>query len=308
MPPPPPRHRGGVGVTPPPSRYGPGMPPPPRRRYYGGPAVPPPPPRSGYRRRSYGPGCGGIVVIFIFLLICFIISAFGSCFDAISGGSSSSSTASTIERRALTDVPSFDKKCVEDELGWLDSESGTASELKYFYEKTGIQPYVILKEYDESLVTDKDCEDWAEEYYDDNLDEENVLLFVYFDTGDDEIGAMTLDFGKRTMSVMDSEAEEIFWNHMDDNWFNESYSMDEVIYKTFNETADVIMASTTAKYKTISVVIGCVAVIVLFFGAFMWWKKREERKKEEAAETERILNTPMENLVTQELEKQYKDM
>jgi flagellar biosynthesis/type III secretory pathway M-ring protein FliF/YscJ len=116
-------------------------------------------------------------------------------------------------------------------------------------------------------------------------------------------------------SVMDSEAIEIFWNNIDRYWYSDA-STDDVFVNAFTDTASTIMADVQSKYdaqktrtKFWIVLILVVAVIVILLILFNWWKKKAKRAKEEAAETERILNTPMETLVDQnlkDLENKYK--
>ena len=57
-----------------------------------------------------------------------------------------------------------------------------SGELKEFYEETGCQPILILKQYDSSLTTADACEAWSKEYYDTHFAEnQNVVLYTYFD-------------------------------------------------------------------------------------------------------------------------------
>ena len=46
---------------------------------------------------------------------------------------SSGSSAGGVQREKLENVASYDEDCVIDQLGWIDSESDVAQELRYFF-------------------------------------------------------------------------------------------------------------------------------------------------------------------------------
>jgi len=196
--------------------------------------------------------------------------------------------------------------CVIDELGWLDSESKTESQLKEFWEKTGVQPYVILKDYDPSLTSESEMEKWATDYYDSTFDRDDIFMYVYFaaqDT-DNDYGYNAYAQGIQTNAVMDSEAVEIFWDKLDQYWFSDA-TMDEVVTETFNGTAKTIMQSATAKEEasmTRTIVFGVIAagaLIVILVG------KKNKRDKEKAEEDQRILNTSIDDLADDSLVNKY---
>ena len=186
--------------------------------------------------------------------------------------------------------------CITDELGWVDNESRTEKELKYFYDKTGVQPVILFKEYDSELQTDSQKTQWAEAHYEENFDQENIFLYVYFaEPNIDDVGYMTYVNGYQTSSVMDSEAVDIFWNYIDRYWYTDM-STDDVLVKTYRQTADTIMkVSTTTKDIVLYGVIGITAIAALAF-VLKIFKEKRAAEKERAAETEAILNTPLEKI------------
>ena len=264
---PPPRDRS-PRMSPPPRDRSPRMAPPRGR----GPGMPPPPPRgrgprmpysySGGRRGGYstyhGGGCGGCLMPFIILgiILIGIMTAFWRNIPFRKWQSpvtSSSSNENTIKnstdyqentstREKLDTNHEYINDCVIDELGWFDDVSETENQLKNFWEKTGVQPYIILRDYDASLTSDSEKEQWAIDYYDNNFDTENIFLFVYFaeEDTDNDVGYMAYANGYETTSVMDSEAVEIFWNNIDKYWYTD-LSTDDVFIQTFNDTADKII-------------------------------------------------------------------
>ena len=109
--------------------------------------------------------------------------------------------------------------------------------------------------------------------------------------------------GLQTGSVMDAEAVNIFKAYLDEYWYDENLTMDDVFVKTFDSTATRIMTKTTTSNDVKKYVLIAVAAGVVVFGVVKVVKLKHKRAKEEAEETERILNTPMENLVDDELKK-----
>lgn len=238
-------------------------------------------------RRFYGgggfSGITGIIVAIIFVIAIF------------SGLSTKGNIpASTQNREKVHTGVAFDNNCVVDEIGWIDNLSKTEKRLQNFYNKTGIQPYVVFHEYDEFLKTESEKEAYANKYYEENIDNEGTFLFMYFaeKNTDDDVGYMCYVNGKQVTSVMDSEAVDIFWAYIDEYWATDM-STDDVIVKTFDSTAKRIMDKSTtgadvAKYVVILVIV-CAGGFVIIRMLRMKFK----RDKEKAEETERILNTPL---------------
>lgn len=238
-------------------------------------------------RRFYGgggfSGITGIIVAIIFVIAIF------------SGLSTKGNIpASTQNREKVHTGVAFDNNCVVDEIGWIDNLSKTEKRLQNFYNKTGIQPYVVFHEYDESLKTESEKEAYANKYYEENIDNEGTFLFMYFaeKNTDNDVGYMCYVNGKQVTSVMDSEAVDIFWAYIDEYWATDM-STDDMIVKTFDSTARRIMDKSTtgadvAKYVVILVIV-CAGGFVIIRMLRMKFK----RDKEKAEETERILNTPL---------------
>lgn len=234
------------------------------RRRWGGPIFP----GGGFR----GPGgCSTVILLVIIILavISFVAPDWGSSRQDIDV------TVSRTERTAVTGTQTYSDWYV-DELGFIDHDTDLTDGLKYFYSKTGIQPYVMLLDYDESLWDGGNWnEDAAEQYlaqvYEDTFSDNGHLIFAYFacenDTEDMD-GMFYFYYGSAAYSIMDDEAETIFWSYFDMNYNNLDLSIAEFIGQTFEETADNIMHvgtsgnSTLIKAAVIFAVI-CVAAIII---------------------------------------------
>lgn len=258
----------------------------------------PPPPGGGFPYHHYG-GYGGYypprrsssigsiltAIFFLFVFLFVFVSSF-----------SNGKQVSTRNRERIENPVAYTNDCVKDEIGYVEDTSALSRNLQNFYNKTGIQPYIYLKAYDASLSTDAEKEEYARDWYDKNIDNEDTFLYVYFEDADpDEVGYMAYVNGKEVTSVMDAEAVSIFWNYIDRYWTDGSLTMVQVFTKTFDSTAKTIMTkSTTGKdlaKKGIlfgTVLVGVVAVIVIL-------RMHYKRQKEKAQETVEILNTPLDH-------------
>lgn len=224
----------------------------------------------------------GISVIIAIILIIFTLIP-----------SSSSVPKSTQIRTKLDTGIGYTNDCVIDELGWFDNEAKAETNLKKFYDKTGIQPYVVFKTFNPDLATDAQKQQFAKQWYDDNINNESSFLFMYFaeQNTDADVGYMAYVNGKQVSSVMDSEAIEIFWAYIDQYWYSDM-STDDMIIKVFNSTANRIMDKTTTMADVGKVIFKIVLAVIIISGIVIIMVVRRKHKAAENAETERILNSP----------------
>ena len=207
--------------------------------------------------------------------------------------SSADVPSSTIVREKIETDNAYINDCVEDNIHWINNESKLETDLRYFYNKTGVQPYIILRQFDATIQNEDDASEWATTYYDENLsDRQDVFLFVYFnDAQDSGTGYSAYAMGKMTGAIMDSEALEICWGYLDYDWeIWDTDDNDGMFVDVFSKTAYRIMkVSTTTKDIVIVLVIGVVVVSTLSI-LFIWWTKKRKAEKERAQETIDILN------------------
>ncbi len=242
------------------------------RRRWGGPIFPGGGFGWGGPGRRGGCGCFSVIVVLIILLIAF--SYIRPAFYSSQGNTEV--TVSRTERTAVTGTQTYGDWYV-DELGFIDHDTDLTDGLKYFYSKTGIQPYVMLLDYDESLWDGGNWnEDAAEQYlaqvYEDTFSDNGHLIFAYFacenDTEDMD-GMFYFYYGSAAYSIMDDEAETIFWSYFDMNYNNLDLSIAEFIGQTFEETADNIMHVGNAGNNTLiraAVIFAVICVVVIIVG------------------------------------------
>lgn len=230
---------------------------------------------GGYRRAS-GCNCAGlfaglIIVVAIIVLINVFSDRFNSGVHSNGSSSVSNTTVNTttnqnnnvgnvgatnetlpvlvtsVEREKLQTSNAYVTDCIIDNVGWFDDEADTEERLQYFWNKTGVQPVIYIKEYDSNITTEDEKAEWAESYYENNCTD-NTFLYVYFDEDnhsvyyDETVGYMYVVSSDSVAGVMDDEAVEIFWNYIDYFWADASLSTDEVFARTFEATAKLIMS------------------------------------------------------------------
>lgn len=178
------------------------------------------------------------------------------------------SSQSGTDREKLTGVAAYDSNCIVDEDYWFDNVSGTGKELKAFYNKTGVQPEIVIKALDADTegLTDSQKENYAQEYFEEQGFAENTFLYMYFCENGDEVGFMCYVNGRQVDPIMDADAIEIFWNKLDKYWYSDM-SSDELFTKTFNETADQIMKSTGCGMGLALTFAVMAVVLAVIFGA-----------------------------------------
>lgn len=239
---------------------------------------------GGFGYRPYMPrgGPSTAIIILIILLTVSLISSF------------SGKPKSTRNREKLNNQTAYTNDCIQDELGYIEEPSKLSRGLQHFYEKTGVQPYIVMKKYDPSLTSDTEKENFSRQYYENNIDNEGTFLYMYFeDQNPNDVGYMTYVNGKKVSSVMDEEAVEIFWNYIDRYWVDDGLTMTQVFDKAFNQTADTIMTKSTTGMDVIKYIV--IGVFVIGAGVILIIIRKQKRKHdaEKAAETERILRTPL---------------
>lgn len=272
--------------------------------FYGGGFYPRPPIRNTIFI-GHGGGINTIISIIIFIVV--LVTAFGG-FPSLKSSSTKNIPKSTQNRERLESGVGYDNNCIVDNIGWFDNVTKTEKSIKKFYDKTGVQPYIVLNAYDSTLLTDTAKEEYAKKWYDEHIKNESTFLYMYFaeqDT-DNDVGYMAYVNGKQVSSVMDSEAIEIFWAYVDKYWYSDM-STDDMFTTIFTKTAERIMTKSTTAADIGNNAVKVIGIIVVFAGIIVVMVIRRKHKAEEAKETEKILNTPLDgDSEANDLLKKYK--
>ena len=118
--------------------------------FYGGGFYPRPPIRNTVFI-GHGGGINTIISIIIFIVV--LVTAFGG-FPSSKSSSTKNIPKSTQNRERLESGVGYDNNCIVDNIGWFDNVTKTEKSIKKFYDKTGVQPYIVLNAYDSTLLTD----------------------------------------------------------------------------------------------------------------------------------------------------------
>lgn len=251
-----------------------------------------------YGRSSVGGGVDSASSVYIVLGVILAIFLITVMFSMITSGPDINNNKN---RTKISSGYNFMNDCVYDEIDWIDSTSTLRNGMEYFYDKTGVQPVIILHEY-EPTMSETQMEDNTVALYDEMFgSREDIFLYVYYDSAPNasEDGYDTWCIGMQAMSVMDDDALDIFWQWLDYYWYGNTYASgeeDDMFAAIYKDTANSIMEKSTTGFDVAFV--GFIAVIVIAVGVtiVVLVKAKHKRKKEEAEETARILNADINTL------------
>lgn len=268
---------------------------------------------------GWGPRRGGVYhvggiwsTIFWFIFFLIIVSVISSALT-----SNNNVPKNTTQRTALSGVVNK-TDWYEDNIGWISNKNTLISGLEDFYNKTGIQPYILFVQYSDeywngNVLNATAADQYLEEVYNNKFTDEAHFIFAYFQSRLDSKSEMEGEFrylsGYSADTIMDNEAISILWGFFEKNYYNTSLSMEKMISNTFSETAERIMSRPTNGWDFIIVVIVGVIIVVSVVIIYKTIKNVNKRAKEKEEYTEKILNTPLETFGTDtsELEKKYED-
>lgn len=266
---------------------------------------------SGRPPRDNGPsgfGCGTVILILVMIIIIFaVVSAFSSNTGS-SYSSSSGLTKSTVAREALPPGSVNETDYYKDELGWIENKTELLNGLKYFYQKTGVQPYVYITNTinGSHYPSAADIEKYANDLYDKLFTDEAHLLLVFFEYTPSDYRDYYVT-GTQAKTVIDTEAGDILLDYLDKYYYVSSMSESEFFGKSFSDSADRIMTVTKSPWINVFLMFGLALLVIVLF---VWWRYIKRQKEIEAKRTKEILDTPIErfgNTEAQDLAKKYDD-
>ena len=132
---------------------------------------------------------------------------------------------------------------LEDSLAWLEDTEEVKAAMDYFYDKTGIQPYLLICDGIDGKggeITDAEAEIFLQELYESLYDDEGHMIFVFMEYEESEYVTF-LYTGVDANNVMDADAREIFLANADWYYTDSSLSDEAYFAKIFRDSADDIM-------------------------------------------------------------------
>lgn len=266
---------------------------------------------SGGSNFSGGPvgcGCGAFMIILVIVLIFMLIIGI---FVASVFTGSTEITKSTVARQPLPVGSVSETEYYTDALGWINNQTKMEEGLKYFYQKTGVQPHVVIIDNVNGShnPTESELDSYANALYDELFSDEAHLLFVFYEYNDFYMDRYVA--GNQAKTVIDNEAADILLDYIDRNYYDGSLTDEEFFSNSFRDAADRIMTVTKSPWisamTTIAIVFG---VVILAMLLFVWWRHAKNQKNLEAKRTAEMLNTPLEKFDDVEIEtlaKKYQD-
>lgn len=238
------------------------------------------------------------------ILIFFVFSAFSGAF------SSNSITKSTINREKLPSSAVTETDYFSQSGSWNINKGQVEKGLKYFFKKTGVQPYLYVADTinGNSDPSDEEMDMFANDLYDKLFKDEGHVLVIFQEYNSNGRYFAWTVAGKQAKTVFDDEARQILFDYIDHYYYSDLQD-GEFFETAFTKTADRMMTVTRSPIVIIVVVLSVVALIFL---GFYWWKKAKDQKNLEAKQTEEILNSDLKTFSEQkrdeelsELEKKY---
>lgn len=215
---------------------------------------------------------------------------------------------STIERSKLdsslcTRVDTW----YQDDINWIHDEKTLLKGLKTFYNKTGVQPYLWITDNinGKAKPNTSDFETALKSKYSELFKDEGHVIVCFMESSP-SVYATYYWAGSAAKGVIDDEAGEILLDVIDSKYTSD-LSDEEMFSKSFSDAATRMMK---VGRTTMQLII--IAVIVLFclgfvVSVYLWVKARAKARAEEAEETQRILNTPIDEIGESVLNKYNKE-
>ena len=173
------------------------------------------------------------VIVIIIILACFSVM--------VSSNSSTKVPKNTKQRTALSGVVNK-TDWYEDNIGWVSNKSVLINGLEEFYNKTGVQPYVLLVPYsgdywNGTYINATTADNYLEKVYREKFNDEAHFIFAYFQCANDSKSEMDGEFrylsGYSADTIMDQEAINILWGYFEKNYYDTSLSLEKMISNTF---------------------------------------------------------------------------
>lgn len=116
---------------------------------------------------------------------------------------------STHTREKINGNAEYQYNCIVDESGWMENARKDKVLLKKFFDRYGVQPYLVIKKMKNSDMSENERASYTEEWYSKNIKDENSFLLMYLYENDSDVGSFAYAAGENAENVMDDEAADI---------------------------------------------------------------------------------------------------
>lgn len=135
---------------------------------------------------------------------------------------------------------------IDDSLDWLGNDTSVREAMKYFQDKTGIQPYLLITDNLDGKggeITDKEAETYLAGLYDSLYSDEGHMIFTFMEYAPSQY-ITYLYTGTAADSVMDADARNLFLDCADRYYADSSLSDAEFFEKVFEKAAELTSRDT----------------------------------------------------------------
>ncbi len=231
--------------------------------------------------------CAAVVVLVIAFAVLWLLQ-----------GKEAKIERSTVNREALpaSKCDPVDKWYQDDWGDWIDEngeEKALIAGMEYFYEKTGVQPYLwIMGENGKDYISEGSIEDLAKDTYAEMFGEDGGHLLIIFREYPNASSnyLVTVRPGEDAEEqVMDEQAREILLGYIDYFYTVKKFNEGEFFAKSLEKAGDRIMTkqiSQAALYAIIIISVIAVAGVVIVVHIIRKRKVAEATRKAAAAKAE----------------------
>lgn len=245
-----------------------------------------------YRRPMYyGGGMSGGSILALIVIV-FLISAF-SAFRSRNSVPDESIQVSSMDREKLPASMTRETEYYQDDLGWIGNAYELEEGMKYFYQKTGVFPYLWITDTvdGDSWPSDEKIDEKLDTMYTELFDDEGHAILMYLDAGGGQYITRCLR-GASAKTVLDEEATEILLDYLDA--YATSDLSDEAYFSTcFTKAADRMMSRTTNSMDVVKIVVIIAAVLLAVVILTSFLLHRRKLKLEQAKVDSDILNSKL---------------
>ncbi|WP_051588750.1 hypothetical protein [Ruminococcus sp. NK3A76] len=229
-----------------------------------------------------------IIVFALYILAEVISSSAGSALDG--GIQRSTAQREKLESSALVESDDY----YSDRLGWIKSSKTLEDGMEYFYEQTGVQPFLVITDSigGSGIYSEDQMERFANDVYDQEFEDEAHLVVVFYENlGEYHTCYVT---GVEAKTVVDDEGGEILLDYLDHYYYSD-LDEDEMFARAFRESADRMM-TVTPSYGWIAVII--ILIIIVLVISLTWWSKRKKAKLAELNKAQQIIDQDLNTFST----------
>jgi len=197
------------------------------------------------------------IIIFLVFVLCMVQTVM-----------SSGITRSTKVRQPLDTATPFNQDCIVDTINCVEDPDAVISALGYFYEHTGIQPYLYAASdvNGNTHVTEKDMSEFEREVYEALATDNQSVVLLYMEWNPGDVTAY-LAAGADAESVLDEEALRIMSDYCK-RLYAGSSTHTEYFADVFTKSTDRMLTVTAdySKYFSIAVIV-IIGLVTLAFVA-----------------------------------------